>query len=245
MDTDTNFQRSQAALGTITLELSKQHFFGLRHGFTGQGVFNPGIQLLNARQHMQQLFSEVPIILPEQSHSAIVIQVNNSEDDFECAGDALFISRALKTPLVLGICTADCVPLLIASQSAVALVHAGWRGLANCIISKTLTLFKPHEPLSVLIGPCGGKEVYQVEQEVLLAIGSSAVSTVQSTAKYLLDLPATAQNQILACHPQAQIFNSAVCTITDRRFNSYRRDHENSGRNLSFIELNRKGVSDE
>jgi YfiH family protein len=193
----------------------------------------------------RELFNGIKVQLPEQSHSNIVVHVRDTDCNSQCSGDALFVSHNLTTSVILGIRTADCVPLLVASQDSVALVHAGWRGLANGIISKTLSLFKPHQALSVLIGPCGGKETYQVEHEVLDAIGSTVVATSQSAGKYLLNMPATAQNQILACHPQAQVFNSSICTITDQRFNSYRRDHENSGRNLSFIELNRKGVDHE
>jgi polyphenol oxidase len=237
VDIGINFRKSTQPFGVITLERANDSFFGLRHGFTGQGVFAAGVSLADARQRMAEIFAEADVILPQQSHSDTIVQVHDIARDYECSGDALFISRELKSRLILGIRTADCVPLLIASARSIALVHAGWRGLANGIIAKTLALFKDNEPLSVLIGPCGGKDTYQVGDEVLIAIGASSVSVFQSTGKYLLNMPAVAQKQILACHPQAQIFNTDVCTISDLNFHSYRRDGDNSGRNLSFIVL--------
>ena len=47
-------------------------------------------------------------------------------------GDAL-VTRDPR--LALRVVTADCVPVLLATETAIAAVHAGWRGLAAGVIS--------------------------------------------------------------------------------------------------------------
>ena len=44
--------------------------------------------------------------------------------------------------LVVAIRTADCVPVLVECEGSVAAIHAGWRGIANGIIGKTLRKLK-------------------------------------------------------------------------------------------------------
>lgn len=235
MDIDINFTPASAPLGVVTLGISVEDFYGLRHGFTGQGVFAPKVSVPEARQKLATVMPDLRIALPEQSHSDVVVPVLENMTNEHCVGDALFYKRSQGSGIVLGIRTADCVPLLIASADAVALIHAGWRGLANRIIEKTLAHFDSVAPITVLIGPCGGRNTYEVGSDVFEAIGDTVVAEPVSQEKYLLDMPAVAAAQIRARFPHAMIFSSGVCTISDSRFHSYRRDGEKSGRNLSFI----------
>jgi YfiH family protein len=78
--------------------------------------------------------------------------------------------------VVLGIFTADCMPVIISAKDAsvVAAVHAGWRGLAAGIIEKTIDSFKncfgiSTKNLSAYIGAhiCGN--CYKVGEEVKAA----------------------------------------------------------------------------
>ena len=65
-------------------------------------------------------------------------------------GDAL-VTRDPR--LALRVVTADCVPVLLASETAIAAVHAGWRGLAAGVIGAAVE--RLGEPGSTKAGPCG------------------------------------------------------------------------------------------
>jgi YfiH family protein len=93
-----------------------------------------------------------------------------------CSGDAA-ISNA--PDLLLGIQTADCVPILLLDpkKRAVAAVHAGWRGTFQRIVEKTIGRMKmefqsnPGDLLAA-IGPAIGGCCYEVGTEVAAAFHS-------------------------------------------------------------------------
>lgn len=75
-----------------------------------------------------------------QKHGAIVIEVGEEETAGTIAGDAVFT----RTGRPIGIVTADCLPILIASQTDefVAAIHGGWQGLAAGIIENSFSTFR-------------------------------------------------------------------------------------------------------
>jgi len=70
--------------------------------------------------------------------------------------------------VALAILVADCVPVLIVDPTTarVAVVHAGWRGLAGSVLSNALDLFARADELHVLLGPAISMASYQVGPEV-------------------------------------------------------------------------------
>jgi hypothetical protein len=75
---------------------------------------------------------------------------------------------------VVGVFTADCVPVLLASADGrrVAAVHAGWRGLVAGVIPRALEALVSNEPsasvreLAAAIGPCLSLARFEVGTEV-------------------------------------------------------------------------------
>ena len=69
--------------------------------------------------------------------------------------------------LAIAMLVADCVPLVLADESSgkVAVVHAGWRGLAAGVIARTLDVLSAVDT-HVFMGPSISKEGYQVGPEV-------------------------------------------------------------------------------
>ena len=150
-------------------------------------------------------------------------------------GDAVIAWEGLRTAhgLAVGVTTADCVPVMVRSPRGWAVIHAGWRGLANGIIAKVASaLGDPHE---AVVLACAGPERYEVGEEVVEAIGASAVTRSSSSGRALLDTAATACKQLLEFLPEKSVHRAGVCSIGDARFHSYRRDGERAGRNLTFI----------
>ncbi len=108
----------------------------------------------------------------KQFHSDVV-HVFDTPPSESCPGDA---SLTRKLGLLLGVQTADCVPILLVDPAtrAVAAVHAGWRGTLQRIVSKTIGRMqmefgtKPAKLLAAL-GPAIGGCCYEVGTEVASA----------------------------------------------------------------------------
>jgi YfiH family protein len=166
----------------------------LVHGFsTSQGgvsrlngskVLNLGFTEWDARENVQQnrkLFqsalaaSEFKLVSLKQFHSDVVCGFPSAPDE-PCSGDASITNTS---NLLLGIQTADCVPILLLDpkKRAVAAVHAGWRGTLQRIVEKTIGRMKMEfntDPSDLLaaIGPAIGGCCYEVGTEVAAAFHS-------------------------------------------------------------------------
>ncbi|WP_077145270.1 peptidoglycan editing factor PgeF [Sphingopyxis sp. KK2] len=102
-----------------------------------------------------------------QVHGNRCIIVDNDSDlSARPEADAL----ATRTPgILLGILTADCVPVLFADHKAsvVGAAHAGWKGALAGVTDATLAAMESlgarRSNISVAIGPCIGRASYEVD----------------------------------------------------------------------------------
>jgi len=102
-----------------------------------------------------------------QVHSAEAIQVTAPfEDDSRPRGDALVTDRP---GLLLGILTADCVPVLLADRTAgvVGAAHAGWKGAIAGVTDNAITAMEAlgadRRRIVAVIGPCIARLSYEVD----------------------------------------------------------------------------------
>jgi YfiH family protein len=154
--------------------------------------------------------------------------------------------------------SADCLPVLILNPKAVVAIHAGWRGVKNEIILKSLHQMGPdfcgNEQTIALIGPHIQPQSFEVDKslaeefqqqyQVYRIAGSDANAApsvmlphaTRPNDKAFVNLQAVATQQLLlAGLTLAQIHTLNLDTLTDKRFASYRRDKgQNVGRNFSF-----------
>jgi YfiH family protein len=160
----------------------------LVHGFStkpggvsdqnGQKVLNLGFtewdtkeNVLENRLRFQSALgaSDLKLISLKQIHSDI-IQLFDAAPAAPCQGDASVTNRP---GLLLGVQTADCVPILLVDpkKRAVAAVHAGWRGTLARIVVKAIGQMqmqfksKPADLLAAT-GPSIGGCCYEVGTEV-------------------------------------------------------------------------------
>ncbi|WP_299179858.1 peptidoglycan editing factor PgeF [uncultured Neptuniibacter sp.] len=139
--------------------------------------------------------------------------------------------------------TADCLPVFFADDQAkqVAVAHAGWRGLLDGVVEKTLEIFADPAKVHVWLGPAIGPDAFEVGPEVLdsftrqMQQADSAFTPVPDTPeKYMADLYALARLK-LEQQGVVHISGGDLCTYTDsERFYSYRRDGQ-TGRMASLI----------
>ncbi|MDB6090110.1 MAG: laccase [Gammaproteobacteria bacterium] len=139
---------------------------------------------------------------------------------------------------------ADCMPVLLAAAdgSAVAAVHAGWRGLAAGVLEKTIRkLGLPPAHLLVWLGPTIGQENFEVGDDVraaFMAVDAQSASAFQANprGRWQCDLYALARLRLAALGVNA-VFGGSWCTYADpARFFSFRRDGQ-CGRMAALIWL--------
>lgn len=128
--------------------------------------------------------------------------------------------------------TADCLPVALAGPRGVAMVHAGWRGLAGGIIASGAEAV---EATSAAIGPGIGPCCYEVGPEVLDAFSGLGEGVASGR---MLDLP-EATRRLLARVGVEKVESAGLCTFCEEElFFSYRRDEGRTGRQggLAWIE---------
>jgi YfiH family protein len=140
--------------------------------------------------------------------------------------------------------TADCLPVILACEGAVAALHAGWRGLAGGVLEegvRALRELRGAGEIAAVIGPGAGVCCYEVGEEVHAALEGGAGSLRLPSQTPLrpdlgarregrkLDLPALARDRLEAAGV-GRIEDVGVCTICDERLFSHRREGLRAGR---------------
>ena len=146
--------------------------------------------------------------------------------------------------VVLGMLTADCVPILLFDpvQQVVAAIHAGWKGTQLHITQntvKSMTEAFECNPKNILAGiaPSIGSCCYEVGEDVAQHFFNIPQSLIQKEDKYMLDLPYINKIQLEKAGLQTHnIEMSHICTACDtKHYFSYRKEHGCSGRFMSLI----------
>jgi YfiH family protein len=155
-----------------------------------------------------------------QIHSNKIIVVG--ENKVKSDADAIICTQ--KGTLV-GVFTADCVPITIYKENFVGIIHAGWKGFAKNIFTSFFNFIPDRErkSLKAIIGPCICKNCYEVSHNVAVYF---KYAKKQSNNKFLVDLSKEAVYR-LTKHDISQnnIQQSNLCTYCScHNFPSYRKD---------------------
>lgn len=158
----------------------------------------------------------------------------------EITADASVTSQSGAVCVVM---TADCLPVLFCDPAGrrVAAAHAGWRGLCEGVLERTVERLGNPSGLLAWLGPAIGPDQFEVGAEVreafLLKDPQAARAFVPSprhSGRYLADLYQLARQRLVAAGVR-QVYGGGFCTVTDRdRFFSYRLDGQ-TGRMASLI----------
>jgi YfiH family protein len=261
-------EHRRGRLGWLSADLLERR--GIRHGFTlrGGGASRGAFSSLNfssregdpaerVRENWRRLEEAAGLptrgwALLSQVHGARVERITSG--GVSChhrrnhpEADAMATDRQ---GLVLGVLTADCLPVVLAvpGTDAVAIAHAGWRGTLEGVVGATvrelctLTGAAPADIVAAL-GPSIGRCCYQVGDEVRDAFraqwGSAHASRIFARDKsWRLDLQTANLRQLRdAGVPARRVAVVAFCTsCRSDLFFSYRRDGRRSGRMLSFVQ---------
>src|SRR2546427_7566971 len=204
---------------------------------------NPLVQMNRARFFAAVGAPGWPIMKLRQVHSSTVVDITDTSAASEAVeGDAAVTGLR---GIVLGIQTADCVPILIADSrgTVVAAIHAGWRGTASRIVESTVgrlgeKFSLDSKDLIASIGPHVGVCCYEVGQDVVDAIGDPALfESRPDWSRPHLNLAEANRRQLTNSGLlDRQIEISSLCTqCRGDLFHSYRRDGKKTGHMLSVI----------
>lgn len=208
--------------------------------------FNLGDHVGDDPRHVEQNRADLAACLPAQP--AWLTQVHGTAvlNAAQVAGapqaDA---SVALQPGVVSVVMTADCLPVLLCDRagSVVAAAHAGWRGLLDGVLERTVeAMAQPAGELLAYLGPAIGPTAFEVGNEVRQAFvahsaqASEAFLPGASAGKWLADLYLLARQRLNGVGVNA-VYGGHDCTYSDaERFFSYRRDGV-TGRMASLIWL--------
>ena len=112
--------------------------------------------------------------------------------------------------VTLAVMVADCIPLLLKSNYAVAAVHVGRKGLLNRVAEKAIDVMREisDSQISAVIGPAICGKCYDVPKEIF--------------------------SEVAASHPESA--SQSRCTLEDQDLYSYRRDGA-TGRQAGLVWL--------
>ena len=167
-------------------------------------------------------FDPKDVISLPQIHSDVIYKVDTSDcgkgyyvrDEID-GGDGYITDCK---GVVLGVKTADCVPILFEAEKegkivAVGAVHAGWRGSVAKIAPKCVRLLCENygvtpESIRACIGPCIHKCCYEVGKDLLLSASGALGEKISSKfitpkegveGKYLCDLVGLNRYLLVEC----------------------------------------------
>lgn len=202
-----------------------EHGFFTRQGGSSTGCYsslNTALkkddQVHANRRRICGVFNLEALGVVSQLHTNIAHVITKPFDD-ETVGDALVTA----TPnLLLGIKTADCVPILLADKARpiVGAVHAGWKGALDGIIEAAVEKMRLNGATDIVaaLGPCIWQESFEVDQEFEDRFGSREFFSANR-----FDLPGYVTARLRA-QGIKEVDPSPADTFADEeRFFSYRR----------------------
>ena len=182
----------------------------------------------------------------ESSQQVVLNQVHGSEVLSCSAGgefDGYDAAVTSTRNLMLTIRVADCAAVLLydSVHGVIGALHAGWRGAVAGIVPKTVgamrALGAEAKEMRVYVSPSISASCFEVGEEVAKQFPEAFVYRSFGKKPHV-DLKSFLQEQCLQLGiPHGQIEVDKICSMTDRRCESYRRDGADAGRMVAFLAL--------
>lgn len=249
----------------MTVPITSSLLTNFAHGFLGRqggvsgGIFeglnvglgssdDPAAVAENRARAVAAVMPGAALVTLHQVHSADVVTVAAPFADGERPrADALVTNRP---GLLLGILTADCVPVLFGDAQAgvIGAAHAGWKGAIGGVTDATITAMEAlgadRNRIVAAVGPCIGRASYEVRDEFALNFAAHDPANERffsggKTGHQFFDIEGYVTHR-LATAGITRIDAMGLDTVSDPdRFFSYRRATLNGepdyGRQISLI----------
>lgn len=186
-----------------------------------------------------------------QIHSPDAVIVNEAWEHKDAPqADALVTN---KNGILLGVLTADCLPILFADSKnkVIAAAHSGWKGAFSGVIENTIkamqSLGAENERITATIGPAISKESYETGEEFFTSFieqspaNSQFFTNSDRKSHYLFDLAGYAKYRLLLAGITKINIIAKDTYLLDNEFFSYRRSCKRGepvyGRQISTLML--------
>jgi YfiH family protein len=189
------------------------------------------------RERLEQQVG-APLTFIRQVHGTDVRRVTEPSNG---AQPPRFDGQATAVPGVAPMVTvADCLPVAVAGDRAVAMLHAGWRGLAGGIVAEGVGALRElgaAGPLAAAIGPGAGPCCYEVSEDVHVVFADRGLDIRNGRN---LDLKAIARAELERAGVEV-VHDVCLCTICADAslLFSHRRDAGVTGRQAGVAWLSR------
>lgn len=130
-----------------------------------------------------------------------------------------------KPDIPAGILTADCLPVVVVGRDGIALLHCGWRGLAEGIIRRVASFIS--EPVAAAVGPGISACCYEVQADVASRLARKHEAVILNRGgKLYADLKKYALRELtgIGVAPDSILVSEHCTYCGPELFFSYRRD---------------------
>jgi YfiH family protein len=179
----------------------------------------------DAREVLRGRWGWSELVHARQVHGRVVQRVG---EETVAQADGHVVRQRGVAAMVL---VADCLPIALGSPDAVAILHAGWRGLAAGVVESGVQALRGvglQREIVAVIGPGAGACCYEVGEEVH---GMFAGAHRHGRN---LDLRAIARARLRAAGVR-DIADLTECTICSPRYFSHRRQGDAAGRQAGVV----------
>jgi YfiH family protein len=202
-------------------------------GLTGPGETDP--EVLANRTRMLEVCGVSALAVGHQVHGARVATVGGVPVGYVVASEAADGQATQLRGVAVAVHAADCLPIALAGEGGVAIVHAGWRGLAGGVIAAGVQALRElgvAGPIEAAIGPGAGGCCYETGPEVRAALGGAEAPGEGRR----VDLKEVARRQLAGVGVRG-VRDVEICTLCAEPglVFSHRRDGANTGRQAGIV----------
>jgi purine-nucleoside/S-methyl-5'-thioadenosine phosphorylase / adenosine deaminase len=213
-------------------------FTGRSHGNLSSVGGEDAADGLGARERLRKRCGVNVLVRGYQVHGTVIgrVWVDDARELHDSEAQPSFQADGHATAAIgVGamVLAADCIPVVLGAQGAVAAVHAGWRGLSAGTLEQGVLALRDvggTGEVVAVVGPCAGACCYEVGEDVHASFGE------EHRSGRLIDLRAIAHDRLFAAGV-AEVRDVDACTICDERFFSYRREGARAGRQAAVAWL--------
>lgn len=184
------------------------------------------------------------LVYAKQTHSdnIVILEEDIAESYLDVDG---FITK--RKDILLATFYADCLPIYIydKKQEIIGLCHSGWVGTHKEIGSKMLDIFinkfsSDKKDLIIVLGIGIGHCCYEVSKDFYDKFSTISSKDLLDKSFYIKNYKLYFNNEDYNYYKFKQlgvesVFKSNLCTYCSGNFHSFRRDKENSGRNVALL----------
>lgn len=181
----------------------------------------------------------IALVRQVHGHAIKIVDANNGFQEPPIEADGILTDCP---NLPIGIRTADCLSIFLHDprRNVIGLLHAGWRSTYQQISNNAVCLMKERwgsspDDIRCAFGPCISTGCYEVSEDFR---DHFPLDTREHNGRLYCDLIGANRRQLHAAGINKEnIISQDLCTFSDPRFFSHRREGEATGRMLSLMML--------